>query len=410
VLLAIALAAWPDTAAWLATDDGQIDHRPSRILLWLVSATFAACSALLLAAPGLVLPIVRRNWRNATAFCGSLAIALIAAEVFLRWMEGRPTLRSMEVDNVEFSYSLKLNEDGFRGPRLLREKAVSEARVFVIGDSFVFGAAVADSSTIPSIIEGTVHGSGYAHFRVVNLGRDAATPRDYVEIAERFKDYRPDAVILGLYVDNDILRDQSPPNLATWFRGLRLLRLTERAVSFAGHGCPFAWAYDFAVDSKVQHLACRGRINPYFLHRASKGDNHALYREIEIAFLKRTGTKDALLLARSIHPEVPFLLVVFPSRYQVSSRYFAGASALGFEFSESGPVSSGVQTAIIAWAASEGIEVLDLLPKFQVEEERQGGERRLYFYYDDHLTEHGNRVAAEAISSWLLSSAILTAD
>ena len=96
--------------------------------------------------------------------------------------------------------SFTINSDGFRHQEF-REKGADEFRIAVFGDSKIFGFAVQDEGTIPSIIEKNLRAHFHKNITVLNMGveghdlqREFATAQFYLE------KIKPDMVVFYSWV------------------------------------------------------------------------------------------------------------------------------------------------------------------------------------------------------------------
>ncbi len=96
--------------------------------------------------------------------------------------------------------SFTINSDGFRNQEF-SEKGADEFRIAVFGDSKIFGFAVLDEGTIPSIIEKNLRAHFHKNITVLNMGveghdlqREFATAQFYLE------KIKPDMVVFYSWV------------------------------------------------------------------------------------------------------------------------------------------------------------------------------------------------------------------
>ena len=287
------------------------------------------------------------------------------------------------VDNYEFSYTYQLNSNGFRDDEFLKSKPNGTIRLFLIGDSFVFGSGVDQNSTIDKFIELECQKRGNI-CEVYNLGIPAAALNTCDYISQEFTDFSPDAVIISFYVDNDIMNTDT-------------LRSLGNITSF---GTPLKddniEIQDFIEKSNIssfyKHLAKVSKINPWLVIRAvNTGDNQEYYNYLTNLFEEDPAVKNYLINIRQTYKDVPFLILINPSKYQVNTKPFGELKKLGFVFNQEKVVDREVQDAIIRWANEENITYVDILPYMY-------GPDDSYFYkIDDHYTKKGNSLVAKIV-------------
>lgn len=330
---------------------------------------------------------------------GLAALCLLSAELYFRLKPlTAGSVRDAEVDNLEFHYSVHLNSDYFRDGEFRSEKLAGEFRVLLLGDSFVYGAAVDSGHTLDRLLEEKLdQAEPSLRHSVYNLGIVGTDPPEYKEVARRFKVYHPDLVIVSLYVDNDIRKTDAHQvfKILKWKDALGDLwdaYLFKRG----DRDCMFSWLKGFEkkADSALYGQACQGKINPHLLQRANDvPDQEGRYRELVGIFEKDPLTRKALLGIRDLFPGIPFLLVLQPSKYQVSEEYLDAVAPLGFDFPNRRLLGRDIQDSILAWARENSIDALDVLPAM-----RSASDKHFYHRIDDHYNERGNEFVADLIS------------
>lgn len=366
--------------------NGTIAFPLVNVMLWFISLASGLFLMAFIVFPEKIMTHLEINWKNYILLGSTFGLCLIFTETALHFVDIRQKIQEYNVDAYEFHYSVSLNSDLFRDSEFVKDELEGKTKVFLIGDSFVFGAGVSQDETIDSFIEKK---SDYT-LDVYNLGREEAGLRDYYKIGEKFKDYHPDIVILSFYVDNDIMEEGLPDIL----RSSKLLSLIS-TVSF-DKTCSFPWVRKYHISQAYIDLACNAEINPWLLTRASVGDNQTYYDERARIFREQSLSKETILSIRDLFPGSRFILLINPSKYQVNISYFDKMEELGFVFGEY-PVDNGIQKEIISFCEDENIEYIDVLPHF-ISREDSGG---LYYVIDDHYTTRANEFVAELIVSYL---------
>jgi lysophospholipase L1-like esterase len=170
------------------------------------------------------------NFHNSiinTAVLGfSLIISISLAEYILRWVKPQPTYSNLleqvgsyyspsEVNSWELkkNYSgnepsmenpgkkvtISINSNGFRG----EEIKSNLKNILIIGDSYTFGVYVNDNETYPFVLGKMMENKNY---QVINAGFTAGleTDQQYVWLRSNIDKIKPDIVILGVFLGNDI--------------------------------------------------------------------------------------------------------------------------------------------------------------------------------------------------------------
>jgi hypothetical protein len=305
--------------------------------------------------------------------------------------------RSYEVDGYEFHYHVTLNSDYFRDDEFHRKKEPGTFRIFLIGDSFVFGSGVGEEEAIDRLLERRLNTNSKTRYEVFNLGHPGDTPFEYEKTARRFRDYDPDLVILSFYVDNDVWKKD-------WQKNLRVLGfwndLKKRWQSYLyQHGftdCLFPWLSKIKLDPFYHQKFCSGEINPYLALAGERPELHQSYEEFVVLFKNHYDTQKKILGIRNLYPKVPFWLLLQPSKYQVSGDSFDTLRKIGFKINSDRPVGRDLQDEIIRWADSQRIDTLDLLPNLRPEDGA-----KFYHHIDDHYNGAGNNFVAQQIEKKL---------
>jgi len=112
----------------------------------------------------------------------------------------RGTQPSMETPGT--SVAVRTNASGFRGEELVPGRTP----VLVIGDSYTFGVFVNDAETYPARLDRLI-GESHKGYQVINAGYAAGweTDQHYVWLKAQGLALRPEIVILGVFLGNDIL-------------------------------------------------------------------------------------------------------------------------------------------------------------------------------------------------------------
>ena len=173
-----------------------------------------------------------RGWvsytTNAVIVGCAVVVSLGAAELCIRWVKPQPTYSNLleqvgsyyspsdtntwelkknyrgtepSMENLGSRVSVSINSDGFRGPELEPNKK----KVLMIGDSYTFGVYVNDNETYPFVL-GRLLAKDFKNYQVTNAGFAAGleTDQQYVWTKHNIKKLKPDVVVLGVFLANDI--------------------------------------------------------------------------------------------------------------------------------------------------------------------------------------------------------------
>lgn len=359
-----------------------------------------------LAANGVLLAV------SATAACG-------AGEIFLRFARPQPlqaayvwedgTLRHLPSRTIryarsEFSNDVVFNADGFRGREIPRLKERGRPRVLLMGDSFVEGKQVAEDQVLSSVLEEEAGASGLP-LEVINLGVAGYGTSEELILWERFaRSLDPDLVILGFY-PNDV-RNNADRGLFEAREG-RIVQVKEPRTPRR------RWSYDLrkalASRSHLYMLWVDGMRSWRKRAEGRRGgggsavidENRPL--EAEEVFARRPSAEVeegwglTLGLVEELRARVEgagagFLVVLFPTRYQVDdSLWAAHARARGIR--PEGIDLRTPQRIFGEWSDRTGIRVLDLLDEFRA----RNVDNSFYHDRDAHWNPEGHRLAATLI-------------
>jgi hypothetical protein len=277
-----------------------------------------------------------------------------------------------------------LNASGFndRDHPVERPPQVT-TRIVALGDSFAFGVVPRPSNYLTLIEQGL---SSEGRVELINLGVSGTNPHDYraVLVDEGLK-YRPDLVLVSLYVGND-LEARRP----RWF---------ER--SYATTLINFLWHLNRARQTVV---VAEGALAAYHDDEPSMDEGSFARIQMDRAWLYTSGderltaavertvadVRDICDLARDAGADC--FVAVIPDETQVDGRLQDEVARAWGRSRES--VDFGRPTReIVASLGQSGIPALDLLPAFT----EAGATERLYKPRDTHWNVAGNRLAATTI-------------
>jgi hypothetical protein len=104
----------------------------------------------------------------------------------------------------EYTSWIEVNSKGLRGAEIDYSKPPGEQRILVVGDSFTFAEQVNQNETFSQRLEDRLNAEG-GRYRVLNAGSNGwATANEAVYLAKEGVRFKPDVVIVALYLGNDI--------------------------------------------------------------------------------------------------------------------------------------------------------------------------------------------------------------
>jgi lysophospholipase L1-like esterase len=316
------------------------------------------------------------------------------------------------VRDEEFTTFVGFNRDGLRGKDVATAPRPGAARVLVVGDSFVEGAEVDEDDAMPSVLAGRLTAAG-CPTESLNAGvRGWGTAQEYLYLAHEGPRFRPDVVVLVVYVGNDLvdnsleLSGSAPDGVPS--RPFFTLERGDlvRAPSRPPPTPPFAPALELArAHSSLFNLAESG-----VAVKLGSADGAEVLRSVHrLAFAAPPtpawehtwAVTEALLVAARDEAEAQgarFLLAAAPHKGQLDQadweRLIRGA-----------PLRKDVswdprlpQDRLRGLADAHGIQAVDLLPPL----EAANGSAPLYFAENSHWTAAGHAVAAEAVAEAIL--------
>ncbi len=420
-------------------------HQPPDMIIplkyyWVKADIFFAIAIVLLGIIAFLLFMVITRPKEGILMAGVILLIWIAAEtafpillypnkpIFksdpeLGWKfiaDVRGGIPELEVRNI-----VKINKQGYRdddfGPEIMRKK-----RLFVIGDSFVANISVENQDVFTTFLE-----KNLPDISVMNLGVNGYSQvQEYLVMQKLLPVYRPQAIILLIYLRNDFLDNggyrwlsdlsspaavlinngtdikieppviENEPSTRFWhFPGiLTLIRLMNEAVS------RYALAYSGAVNVPTSttppefYLGSRELTEDAFDLTSKKPSRlvRRLFRVMKIMIRKINA------LAESY--DVPVAYVLAPSYLQVDpEKWNAGLAEFGeppekYELDQPNKF-------LMDFAREEGLIMYDLLPRMRNE---TAAGVVLYHPEEIHWTAEGNRVAGEEILKMIRENSVLS--
>lgn len=372
---------------------------------------------------------LRRLGARLALAVGSLLLTLASAEVAVRLFTDRgpaltvssPTLGKhylphfddrVFVPEAGRSVRLRFNRDGFRGPDRPYAKPPGCRRIAVIGDSMTVAVATEEHMTWTAQLERLLaRPQPDAQWEVLNFGvSSASTGQELVLYRELVRRYQPDIVLVAFFVGNDLADNSSRLTSADriYFElgddgRLRQLPRSRRSRHLSAwlkrHSCFYSW-----YRTQSNHAAARLRERKPSL---SPGD--VVFRTDEREDVTHAWRLTQRLIAGfrdAVEQDGSrFVLASMPYGPQVDDRLWrALLEAAG---DEAGLLDQrNPDRRLQDISRGEGVDLCILSPEFRDALASQGPEvEKPLFYYGGrgHLTDEGNRLAAEVIHRHLLA-------
>jgi lysophospholipase L1-like esterase len=293
----------------------------------------------------------------------------------------RPHARS-RVSGPEFAVEYVHNGEGLRDEaRHALPKPEGTTRILVLGDSFAYGAGNDYHESWPVLFERRLLADGYA-VDVVKAGVPGYDTRTEALYLERiFTDYDPDIVLLT-FLPNDLFTNGPFDTAGSEIDG------DQSPIRAAGgkgsdlHSLILAKRLLMASDWLYVRLYLMTRRLEYFATPPSA----TLRRQIEV-------TKTLLERVRSFCEQKGRDLVVLsiPQQFQVLAP--ERAKALGVDV-------EAIDRVFAAFGSEQGFTWFPALPRLR--ELYRADAEDLFFRFDGHLNNRGNRAVADYLAAVLL--------
>jgi lysophospholipase L1-like esterase len=271
----------------------------------------------------------------------------------------------------------RINADGFRGPRVPRERSAGVARIACVGDSHTFGWGVEEGETWPAVLSRQLDARvGPGTIEVLNAGVNAYDcEQERVWLERTVLGWKPDVVVWQWFF-NDIampghqLGDSQKP-------GFLLRLLQPRRGGLIGAARRASRAFDLVAERVYQRLA-------FDLYSTARGE---MFADGNTAWLR---TQESLRAAKASCQAsgARFVVVLLPFLHR------RGGELAGHQAHEQ----------LAAFCRAEQIEVLDLDPLFAP---LDVSALRLH-PRETHANARAYELAGVRISDWILEQGFLT--
>jgi hypothetical protein len=162
---------------------------------------------------------MKRTLGNAVLLVGSLAFALVLAELLLRvvgfsrpvFVRADPVLGMAHIPGAEDWYTaegrsyVRINARGWHDKEHPFRKPPGVTRIAILGDSYTDALQVPQDSAFPAILERTLNSTLPGQYEVLNFGVGGfGTAQELLVLQHYALQYAPDAVILAFTIVNDV--------------------------------------------------------------------------------------------------------------------------------------------------------------------------------------------------------------
>jgi len=332
--------------------------------------------------------------------------------------EGR--VRTSEVD-----YSIKINSQSMRDVEHTINKQGDKKRILGLGDSFTFGCSVDYEYAYLTQLEKRLNNKGNK-IEIIKAGVGGyGTDNEYFYLVNYGLKYKPDLVLVGFFVGNDIrdtmlgLHKYNTTNTTngviewneTILKGYGIIKNTEKKkqssvfksalLTLLPHSTRFFYGKYKIIKNKVFGCGEGSQISSSQTNLTIL--NYETYYKKEYSDDVERGwneTFDFLMRMKNLTEakNSTLVVVIIPTKEQVHKEDWAlrkkeyGLNEKDFDLEKP-------QKKLISFCEGNNVSYIDLLPKFR---EKAKNGVRLYYKNDGHWNEKGHELAANIISESLL--------
>jgi hypothetical protein len=315
----------------------------------------------------------------------------------------------------EFDTNIKINSRGFRNQEFSLEKDTNITRIMVFGDSFTLGHGVEEDETYSAFLEDMF---GKERVEVINAGYKAAMSPDsyYLFLKNEISKYKPDIVIFGIWVGNDLTDIDDNEWLEVDDKGLplniesKLYYLDEsnrlRNKNFIDDGSLYRTVGNFLWKYSQTYNLIRNKFSFLLIkvRKSVQDDFDCIYcNEFD---KKHEGTWKKMELIMKASKDISdsnnfnIIVTIFPTREQVDIKEWEKYKSFHKDLEM---VMERPQTEFKEILDSLDIMYIDLLPDFQ----RLNIDNSFYFEKDPHWNVNGHDLVARKLYDYITDSKII---
>jgi hypothetical protein len=279
-------------------------------------------------------------------------------------------------NNGDFRHSIRINEFGLRSDEPV---TAAQRRIWILGDSMTFGWGVEAKDRYGDKLAAALGRPTY------NIAAPGADVCGYQTLLARMpKELKPEAVVMGLVLENDALANYDCSGKAQ-----------PAAVSLEAptNPSPLSLALGWTKGTLTQNSALYNTavpalkrvrwVNDLFLAAGLIKPEHGYKRffgDHEVDLVAKS-TVSAITRVRDLLPAgVPLIVLVIPAR---------------FEIRDNDPIYKALRLAVIEELNKLGIPNVDPFAGFKA-----AGFAPTHFIHDGHWSPLGHEIAAGALTEW----------
>lgn len=294
----------------------------------------------------------------------------------------------------EWDVTVKTNSLGLRDDEIIED---GRKKVLILGDSFTFGYGVENNETYAALLEKKLNGS----VDVINAGYASGYSMDteYVYLKNHGLKLRPDAVILGFFIGNDV----ADINANEWDiddKGeIKKVKSNTYYIDDYNRlrvsGLEMSWYYDYNI-----YLTRNSHAYTFFKNRLKHikesfetADNTIYNNEYDERMKNNINkTRELIIKMNNLTNEnnASLLVLFIPSKEQVygAKIYDKNRNLLDLE---------RINIEFLDFFTKNNIKVLYLLPYMR-------DEKGIFFNVDPHWNKNGHELAASIIFESLINT------
>jgi lysophospholipase L1-like esterase len=314
----------------------------------------------------------------------------------------------------DFDVRSTVNNLGWRGKDVSADKAASEFRIVLLGDSFTMGYGVKDEEMFSQVLESCLGGSADKRIRVISAAVSSYSPiLEYMTLKRNIDALKPDLVIMAFDM-SDLLNEFAYRKMAEFGDGGEPLKVSgveqyeESRTSTQLKIRNWVYSHLFITTALTELVVNRlgdGNIDDMNLEEVVTRERRSMlehtldipdYEDFDGSI---GGVEDSVLRTRDLCERhgCKFILTAYPYGHQVNSTEWVPGRYTYLGKSEF-EISDRTVLALEDFCARNGIPFINTFPDFR----SYRGEELLYFKHDPHWTPTGHRLMAGSLAKFLV--------